>query len=66
MDDWETQVFAARVLALVEREAMARALACPDPLHRAEALFYLALLGWTEDAFLEEAFNYDFEDDCDG
>ena len=57
----EFQVGTARVLCLVEREAIVHALECPDCGLREEALFDLALLGWTEEAFIEEAYGWEPE-----
>lgn len=59
LQEWDLGV--ARVTALIERDAIAHALGCQNCGLRDEALFDLALLGWTEDAFIEEAWGYNSE-----
>jgi hypothetical protein len=62
MDDaFEMQAFMGRVYLLTERDAVAHALGCQNCGLREEALFDLALLGWTEEAFIEEAYGWDPE-----
>lgn len=51
----------ARLYALVERDAIAHALECRNCGLREEALFDLALLGWTEEAFITEAYGWEPE-----
>ena len=58
-DTFEMQAFLARIYLLTEREAVAHALGCTRCGLREEALFDLALLGWTEDAFIEEAYGWE-------
>lgn len=57
----EFELGAARLTALIERDALAHALGCRNCGLREEALFDLALLGWTEEAFITEAYGWDPE-----
>ena len=52
----EGELYVARLTALIEREAIVHALDCSTCGLREEALFDLALLGWTEQAFIDEAY----------
>lgn len=45
-----------RIDALVHRDRIAHCLVCDRCEHREETEFWLALLGWTGDAFLIEAY----------
>lgn len=58
-DTFEVQAFAGRIYLLIERDAVAHALGCTRCGLREEALFDLALLGWTEEAFIEEAYSWE-------
>jgi hypothetical protein len=51
-------LFEARLLALVEREKVAHALLCRSCGLREEALFDLAVLGWDEVSFYEDAWSW--------
>ena len=55
----EGELYVARLTALIEREAVLHALDCPRCGLREEALFDLALLGWSEQAFIDEAYQWD-------
>lgn len=54
----ESSLGEARVRALIECEAILHALGCPKSRLREEALFDLAVLGWSEAAFVEDAWHY--------
>lgn len=54
----DKEIFEARVFALVNREDICHALGCDRCGLREEALFDLALLGWTEEAFIVEAYDW--------
>jgi hypothetical protein len=56
-DEWH--LGSARILALVDREAVATRLGhAPGCPVREDQLFELAILGWTEDAFICEAWDW--------
>lgn len=56
---YEFEAGLGRLLCLIDREAIVHALECPHCGLREEALFDLALLGWTEEAFISEAYGWE-------
>ena len=52
----ETELMVRRIGALVDRDSVAHALGCQGCNLRAETEAYLAMLGWTAEAFLVEAY----------
>lgn len=57
------ELFVARLIALIAREDVAHALYCSVCGLREEALFDLAVLGWTEQSFLAEAWAWGADDE---
>jgi hypothetical protein len=48
----ESTLLGQRIYALTHPEDVVATLRCEE--HRADAVFWLAVMGWTEEAFLEE------------
>lgn len=59
--EFDLEVGVQRVVALIERERVVHSLVCEECGDPEGTTFYLAVLGWTPQAFIDEAYDWDPE-----
>ena len=52
----DLELMGLRLDAMEDRVDVVRAVTCPNPVHREGVEFRLAVLGWTVEAFVQDAF----------